>query len=129
MTDIWKVVLEFYEKELHVPRNITECLSVLEILRGCAMGLSNTRISKGYDDIDYVSAVLFHYYNFPGWDIDLDFSPIAVYRRINGNYLAYEQEILMLSWRYEDFDENIKESFNICKRYEEILKELDEYYG
>jgi hypothetical protein len=127
MTDTWKEILKFYEKELDIPRNVTEFLAVLEILKGCAMGLSNNRIAKGYDDVDYVAITLINYFNFPGWEYDLDFSPLAIYKRNNGNYLAYEQEITMIS--NEDFNGNIKISYNICKKYIKVKEEIDKYYG
>ena len=92
------------------------------------MGLSNARIAKkNLLDIYFVSKVLSEEVDFEGWNYDLDFSPLAIYNRSNENFLAYEQEILTIS--PFNFESKIKLSFDICKRYNYIKKEIDKYYG
>lgn len=129
MSDVWELILEFYEKELKIPRKITDYLSVSDILKNCAMGLSNSRIAKSneLDDIEYITITVNYYLGFPGWKRDLDFSPLAIYNRSRGSFLIYEQEITMIST--ESFNGDIRISFDICKRYSEIKEEIDKYYG
>jgi len=126
--DSWKLVEHFYEKYLEIPSYIVYFLSIENVVKGCAMGLSNVRIAKkNLLDIYFVSGILSEEVDFEGWNYDLDFSPLAIYNRSNENFLAYEQEILTIS--PFNFENLVKLSFNICKRYNYIKKEIDKYYG
>lgn len=126
--DSWKAVLRFYKEELGIPENVTEYLSVELILKYCAMGLSNNRISRKLKlDVIFISQMLSKYLNFEGWTTDLDFSPLAIYNRCDGNYVMYEQEIQMIT--YDFSHAHLDLSFSICRRYNSIRKEIDNYYG
>lgn len=124
----WNYVLKFYKNVLGIPEFIAESISVYDILKNCACGLSNYRISKRYNinDIDYVAITIYQYFKFPGWQFDLDFSPLAIYNKVQGNYDLYLREIDMIS--RASFDKYTDESFRVCKEFNELKKEISKYY-
>lgn len=126
--DSWDIIQDLYENRLGIPKSITYLLSIELIVKGCAMGLSNSRISKRLDiDVFYISQILSKEVDFEGWTNDLDFSPLAIYNRSDGNFIAYKQEIETISPFY--FEDKVKSSFYVCKVYNNIKKEIDKYYG
>lgn len=122
------MIEDFYESKLNIPKKIVNLLSIELILKGCAEGLSNKRIALRYGlKLKEVSSSLEEFFYFGGWNIDLDFSPIAIYNKINGNYEAYKREVIMIS--PASFDKYIDDSFYVCEIYSKVKKEIDKYYG
>lgn len=126
--DSWKAIKSLYLEKLDIPEDIVEKLSSELILKKCAMGLSNLRISKQLDlDMPFIIDTLLTYFNFSGWKFDLDFSPLAIYNRCDGDFNCFEQEVKTIS--PFDFDRDIKLAFFICSVYNNIREEISKFYG
>jgi hypothetical protein len=123
---VWDSIKRIYKENFNIPDTIIEYYSTFEILKKCISGYSNLRISYGMkDDLKYIKEVLFYSLGFEGWEVDLDFSPIAVYNRCNNNYERYRQDILMISSITPD--SAIEISYLLCRRYKEIEREINKY--
>ena len=106
---------------------LLDYISTIDILRDCAVGYSNYRISKRkHIDTKFIESVLLDAYSISGWNRDLDFSPLALYNISGGNRLMYEHEIIMITGKYDERQVNL--TYRICKKYLEIKKEVDDYY-
>lgn len=126
METLWDLLKHHYEINFNIPGYIIDYIAIKDIIRDCVVGYSNSTIARrNKQKVSYVLEVLTGYLWFTGWLDDLDFSPMALYEKSNGIKLAYEQEINMVS----SFSQVIVDmSFEICRRYEQIEKELEKYY-
>lgn len=123
---VWDSIKSLYEKNFNIPGYVLEHYSNMEILRRCVSGYSNLRISYSIgDDIKYVKEALLCSLGFEGWEIDLDFSPIALYNRCKGDYERYRQDVLMVSCITPD--SAIEISFLLCDRYKDIERDINKY--
>lgn len=124
---LWEFFISDYSNKTLLPVSILELIAIYPVVKLCAEGISNMRISKRLDfPIRYVEDILIDYLDFSGWDLDLDFSPIAMYSRSNKNFDIYYYEVytvtpVALSNRF------INLSFNICTRFIKIKEKLKEY--
>lgn len=127
MIDSWDAIKLFYRDKFNIPEHTIEYIAVKDILKNCAMGYCNRRISrKVRHNITYVRTVIREFFGFDGWNIDLDFSPLALYKRCNDSYLAYIQSVVMLSSLPDD---RVRLSYNIAKIYMNIEKDIEKNYG
>jgi hypothetical protein len=62
---------------------------------------------------------------FPGWEKDLDISPIFLYNK-HRKFEDFESNVKIVSVLMSD--EEIKISYRVCKIFEELKKEIDSYY-
>jgi hypothetical protein len=110
-----------------IPEVVVDMIAVEPILRHCVTGYSISKIVR-YTLMQrkYVKTVLNEYFEFDGWTDDLDFSPIAFYNRSYGNIIRFEEEIKMVSSIENDM---IAFLFYICKRYRDIVEEIDKHHG
>jgi len=122
----WKDIRNWISVKSSIPEIIIDYISVLNVLKLCVHGLSNAKIAY-FSDIseEAVEDILFKYYGFKGWLIDLDLNPWRIYQTTQGNYELYEMNIWSLT-NLLNYD-IIGLSYKICKKYEVIREEI-EYY-
>lgn len=123
----WLEILNYYEKRFGYPREVTDIIACLPILSSCCMGYSNYRIAnRTRTSTVYVASVNKMYLDFLGWNLDLDFSPIAVYNsyNVNKDKFAYELEV---SLSYTQNQGLINLTYGLCKKLD-ALKEKVKYY-
>jgi len=124
----WEIFKKYYAELFGISLELVDILAVYDVLRMCACGYANFKISKRTKlDIQYIEETLFTYFDFYGWNFDLDFSPIALYNRCNDNITFFEQEIRMISNRTDE--RFIKRMFEVCQRYTKIKVEVEAFYG
>ena len=124
---LWDYIKSIYMDKYNIPEPVVDMIAVEPILRHCVTGYSISKIVR-YTLMQrkYVKATINEYFEFDGWDDDLDFSPLAFYRRSFGSVVRFEEEIKMISSIENDI---IAFLFFICKRYEGIVKEIEKYHG
>lgn len=124
---LWDYIKSIYMNKHGIPEVVVDMIAVEPILRHCVTGYSTSKIVR-YTLMQrkYVKATINEYFEFDGWTDDLDFSPIAFYRRSQENVIRFEEEIRMVSSIENDM---IAFLFYICRRYEGILKEIEKYHG
>lgn len=123
---LWEVIKNSYKNNFNIPDDILEYYANFEIIRRCANGYSNSRISYSLNEsITYISNVLLDSLEFPGWEVDLDFNPIAVYNRCDDNYTKYYQDVIMIT--FITSDRFIALSFILCQKFKEIERKINEY--
>ena len=106
--------------------DIIEYIAVFEILRRSVCGQSNSDISRILKlPPYYVFSTLQEFLKFGGWDQELFISPMAYYVRSNGNEQNFIQEISQLGFPSKDY---VKTMFQICKKFEQIKKDVDKFY-
>lgn len=124
---LWTAVLDLYENKLGVPNKIVEDLSCYDMLYLCCTGLSNNTISETLDiDINVVGDVLKRMLNFSGWYKDLDINPLFVYNSVKGVRDLYIASVMAVSGMIEK--SYVNKSYTICKKFERIEREIDNYY-
>jgi hypothetical protein len=123
----WNLFTEYVNKEFGVSCELLNYIAVEEILLCCATGLSNKTISNICNCKEkYIIEVLNEFFNFDGWEEDLDVNILHLYESSGKLIDSYEILIKMISSVYESID--IKKSYDICKKYEEIIKRINKYY-
>lgn len=121
METLWDVIKAFYNYKFNIPPEYIEYIACEPILSKCVEGFSNVSIAKRFNlPVDYIKEIIIEFLDFLGWDFDLDFSPIAVYKNSNENYDLFYQNVLMTS--SVSSNENIYLLFNICKKFSILSK-------
>jgi len=125
--DIWQAVKGLYKEKFDIPAYVLDFVAVYDVLLKCVEGYSNVKISRYVSqDTKYISEILIRYFSFNGWDADLDFSPIALYNRCNGDILRYKIDVETVTNLYDK--ECINFTYFICRRFNRIKKEISEKY-
>jgi hypothetical protein len=123
---LWEVIKKSYSNNFNIPSDVLEYYANLEILKRCVFGYSTSRIAFSFNEtITYIASVLVSLLGFSGWERDLDFNPIAVYNRSDDNYNKYYQDVIMVS--SISTDRVITLSFNLCRKFKEIERLINEY--
>lgn len=124
---LWDEIKKYYEIKFSIPEIIIEYISIQEILKRSVTGYSNKRIARQFNfPTRYIENILIDYLYFTGWESDLDFNPLALYNKVNGDYIAYSYQIdCTTPIVYSNKIVNI--SYNIAKRYNEIKEKIKEY--
>ncbi len=117
MKTLWDLIKYYYKIKFNIPPEYIEFVACYSILLDCVVGYSTKSIARRHKlPQDYVESVLVEYFNFFGWEDDLDISPIAIYRKTNKNFDYFVQEILTTS-AYIDYND-FKRIFLICKKFD-----------
>lgn len=122
---LWRYVKDLYKEKLNIPEEIPELLSVFNILTGVVNGLSTTNLIRhtGLPG-DFITETTKSYYqDFPGWVVDLDFSPIMVYNNKHTTLAGYMAVVKKISPITSEQD--ILTSYGLCEQfrdYEDLLK-------
>ena len=126
--DRWNSVVKFYKESLNIPEHIVDYLSVDEVLKLCASGLSSSTIAMKlrFETYRDVEDILLEFMDFAGWRRDLDINPWYIYKRYD-NFNCFLNEMKLLT-KVEKYG-IITKAYNICEKYDTIRKEIDEYYG
>jgi len=124
----WKSFIEYINSTLGIPITILNYIAVSDILLGCVTGLSNSTISKKYNCSDeYIVGVLNEFLDFKGWTNDLDINIYFMYNNADKNLNAFRLLVTTITPLINDKEINI--SYNICKKYDIIIKEVNKFYG
>lgn len=125
MDNLWEFFLQDYSKKTSLPIKVLELIAVLPLVKLCAVGNSNKSIAKRYRvTVEYVEDVLINSLNFSGWEDNLEFSPLAIYKEYP-EFNAYKAMVLSRSQVKEAV---VVMSFNICVKYTK-LKEITMKHG
>lgn len=121
----WLNVQRFYKQEFGYPYIITDLIAVGDILKRCCMGYSNIRIAKRLDFTEqYITSTLIEFLKFSGWYKDLFYSPLAIYKQYSSidNFLSevYNKDMYAV-------EKYARLAFTICKRYTNLMKEVEKY--
>lgn len=125
--NLWEIIKLHYKYQFNISPDIVDYISVRPLLIKCLSGYSNYRIAfYTKESIKYISDILFKFLDFNGWNMDLDFNPIAYYNKVKGNLINFREEILMASSTADI--KLIDKSFYLCKYfYNKIEKRIKEY--
>ena len=122
----WAEIRTIISDIKNIPELVIDHMSILELVRLCVNGIGNMKIGYFTDlDVEVVEKILFQYLGFKGWTLDLDLNPWRIYYTTSGNYELYEMKIMSLT-NLVDYD-IINTSYKICKKYEQIQEEIQQY--
>lgn len=92
-------------------------IAVLSILRSCVNGVSIRKIAEIEDlPVDYVNDVILEFLGHAGFEKDLDKSPIKLYN-------------ISTSLVYTTFDDAGQYITEMCKKFLDIERKVNEYYS
>jgi hypothetical protein len=119
METYWDVIKAFYQQKFNIPPQYIDYIACEKLLLDCVSGYGNKTISRRHKlPIDYVKDVIIDFLGFPGFDIDLDISPIALYNLSNKNLLHFQQNVVNHS-AYLEY-EDAKFLFKICRKFDKL---------
>lgn len=117
-------VKNIYEYRHNIDGYIVDLLADYDILYYCVTGLSNKVISELLDiDEEDVKNTLINRFNFSGWKVTLNFSPIYIFNRSNGFETVFYKALLDV---YNMPKYIAKTALRICKifvKYENLIDE------
>lgn len=97
--ETWDKIVKFYRDTWGYTPKMVDYLACRNIIKEHCKGLSIQRIASRTDTKERdVRMTLHKYMGFDGWEIDLDFSPLAVYNITKGiekeymDYITYNVE-------------------------------------
>lgn len=120
----WIVLRKLYAEQTRTSETIVELLSVFFILKYCAQGYCNSYIAKRLlIPVDFVEYALVEHLNTPGWESNLQFSPVGLYNKTGGRFCEYKQECIY--YGISEYDMII--SYNIASNYLKVARVLEDY--
>lgn len=127
ISDRFKFIQSLYKKYFNIPKRVVDMIACEEILKWCCEGISTPTIIKlSQFEKEYVENILLKYYGNTGYNITLDINPLMMYNISNG---IFDEYVTNVEKRTNHFDYKLlNKSYLICKKYTNILKEIDEYY-
>jgi hypothetical protein len=124
--NLWYQIVEIYKEKFHTNEEIINLIAVKDILKLSVSGLSNATIANHYDfDIEYVQSVLKEFLGFTGWDRDVDFSPLLLYKNHKA-LLDFVTEAKTISATADDLLAIM--CYNLCKQFEELERTINDNY-
>lgn len=124
--DTWDLIKKVYKIKFGIPARVVDLMAGEPIIRLCVEGRSNKYISKKLRlPQRYIRSVLMDCIRFVGWKQDLDISPIMVYDSVDGDWYYYKTTIKTVSSLTTP--KEITLSYNLCRRYKTIRKEIVTY--
>jgi hypothetical protein len=125
-TELWKQIVSIYKEKFSADESIINLIAVKDILKLAVCGLSNTSIANHYDfDILYIQTVLKEFLDFEGWDTDLDFSPMLIYKN-NTLFGTFFNAVALVSAVSEP--NLVQKSFELCEKFSEIERTINANY-
>lgn len=122
----WDFVRDFYQRVLGLSGVLVDVLADYDILKLCAEGKSNRKIAEELEcDITDVSCTLAHYFNFSGFEEDLDIDTKMMYNRYKFNKYMFIQQCNTIS-PYVD-EENFSRAYKVNKIFEKIERMVLDY--
>lgn len=122
----WRDVKEILQDLVGIPNEVLDYIAVQEVLKLCASGRGNTAIARQLGlEVKVVSDIVKEFFNFDGWDDDLDINPWFLYRKDPYNQSGFEYRIRTLTKLIED--DIITLAYHACSVYGRILEEIEKY--
>jgi hypothetical protein len=95
--DLWEEVRDYYYKRFGIAPELVDIAPVLDILRLSASGSSNKVIAEFFNEHEMgVSETVDAYLGFMGWEHNLSFSPLKIYKELNKPSLEVFKEHVVL---------------------------------
>jgi hypothetical protein len=112
--DTWNQVKDFYTQKFGTSPELVDIAPVLDLLRLCASGSSNKTIAKFYGESEESLMEIFDaYFGFMGWEKDLSFSPLALYKELKSPDQSTFTDVVI-----QRYDVNTSLSRMFVKMYE-----------
>lgn len=120
----WEDFLTHCERNLGISRKILDLISISSILDLSVRGFSNKHIANHLElDERYVRNILESTMGFSGLKTDSESSPLFLYQKLTT--VEFENQFK----QHLENDKQTKNLLAFCKKYKEIERQLDEYYG
>lgn len=127
VNESWKEITDIYEDLFQIPKNVINYVAVYDILLLCVSGKSNENIGNILNiDIKYVEKDCKEFLDHKGWKGDLDINPLFIYQCVFGNYCDFVGRCKTESKFMTE--EQIRESFILCKKFKEMETEINDWY-
>jgi len=122
----WKNILKIHSNRTDTSERVVNLLAVFEVLRLCVSGVSNKTIADmlSLDDF-YVREILLEFLAFNGLKHDLPFSPIRLYKTLQGRYTDFYTHI---EYTFPTVEASLYPTlWSLCDVFVSIEKELENY--
>lgn len=124
----WEDIRNIINRQTNIPEVILDYVANIEILELCATGKSVRAIATSLGlDIEDITSTLKETFNIMGWEKNLEFNPLKIYKKFNGNAWEYLEYLL---YRFPDLtNDRIFTTYEVAHRFIFVKERLDEYYG
>ncbi len=128
MTDneVWEEVRKFYIEKFGISPELVDIAPILDLLRLCASGSSNKSIAKFFDETEEGLMELFDaHLGFMGWDIDMKFSPLKLYKELDDKSLESFKDAVVTKYGYHHpwFIERLYKTASFVDKLERLFDE------
>jgi hypothetical protein len=124
--DIWEDIKKYYWDNFKIPNYVLDYISIFEIIKGCACGISNKNLSETFDFSEKeISDILINYLDFPGWNYDTEINLYNVFLSAI-NFEKYKDYIIKITDKL--CIDDILKSYKICEKVSNIERIINEYY-
>lgn len=127
MTDdkAWEEIKTFYREKFGTAPELVELAPVVDLLRLCASGSSNKSIAKFFGETETGLMELFDaHLGFMGWENDLPFSPLKLYKEMG---LPAQQEfadaVMLRGFKWSMDIDKMYMSVKLVERLERLFDE------
>ena len=127
VSDNWKKITDTYVRLFKIPDEVIEYVAVYDYVLLSVSGKSNEVISFLHStDEEYIKSVCREFLEFDGWEVNLDISPIFIMKNVNCDYDSFV--IACKSSSDKITEGQIKQAYDICKKFINMEIKIDEYY-
>lgn len=124
--DAWEAIKTFYTDKFGVSPDLVDILSVFDVLKLCASGACNMSISDFlYIEEQATINILDAYLGFTGWETDLSFSPLGLYKELGNPDEATFVDNVITKYGYT-VDIDLHRMYESARHVERLERLLDE---
>lgn len=125
---MYESIKNLYKEHFNIDGDLVDLLADYEIMYYCVTGLSNKDISEILDiEEKAIKDVLINRFNFYGWRTNLDYNPIFIYNKVNGNKVLFYTAIKAIFPEIPKFI--INKSFAISKKFTKYEYSIDRKFN
>ena len=97
--ELWDNVKGFYKEKFDIEPEIVELFCDFSVLLLCASGSGNLSIANILDmDLDEVKLIIHSYLEFDGWEKDLEYNPLKLYK--DNILFIYDKDVFQVCAKF-----------------------------
>jgi len=125
-SELWESVKQFYQEKFGIAPELVDVMADFYVLKLCATGASNSSIAHFLDmEVEIVGEIIDRNFGFTGWDNNLDFNPLRLYKSMNEVSKELFRDRVIEDYKYVE-DAIITRMFDASALVNNLERLLDE---
>lgn len=124
--ELWETLKSFYKEKFGIAPELVDIVSVIDLLKLCAAGADNKSIASFLNETEMgVAQTIDAYLGFMGWEYNLSFSPMRLYKELNKPDVEtfINEVIIRYGYKLNEDITKMYESACIVDKLERLLDE------